>query len=566
MTVLLRVAVPFFLVISFLLPNHYYPWGSFYLEFSAFFFVVCLLSVFIIDNRLLRAPKLFLFLMALACIPSVQFISGNVLFYGDAVIASLFIFLFFISCILGYSIVSRSKSDTYVTGIALSLLVIGIASVWVSLVQWLGLGGGMWVHGIPVGGRPFGNLGQPNNYSTLIFFSYFSLYFLYEKKIFSNPSFLLVSVFLLFGIALGQSRTAWLVFLSLIFAVLISFIVFRAYSATRLIFLVFSVVLLYALSQSLEWMSQYLGLHNQLELRSQVRDVRFDMWQAFIVAIMDNPLSGFGWGQVSVAQLSVAEVYPQNGMTQYTHNLALDLMVWNGIPLGFMVLVLILILFMRAFLNSFSKQGFYFFAGLGALMVHSMLEYPYAYAYFLVLAGLFMGAGAVRCRQSELALALILRKYLEPINLLFRPRFEVGRLIVTPVIVVSLVGLGVIWHEYRLLEEDQRLLRFEVASIGTLRAAERAPDVTIINQLKAFLWVARTNPEEIISDDERELIHRVASRFPLPMPLLKRAQVVKAEAGIEKAIESIAPIRYLYGDGAYDAALLQLKRDYPAGS
>jgi hypothetical protein len=34
--------------IAFLLPNHYYPWGSFYLEFSAFFALFsALLKVFV---------------------------------------------------------------------------------------------------------------------------------------------------------------------------------------------------------------------------------------------------------------------------------------------------------------------------------------------------------------------------------------------------------------------------------------------------------------------------------------------------------------------------------------
>jgi len=558
MTIALRIALPFFLALSFLLPNHYYPWGSFYLEFSAFVFVVCLLSALAFDNVIIRTPVLLLFFAVLSCVPLMQFEFGSILFHGDAVVASFYIFIFFLTCILGYTVASSENSYSYIRGVAVCLLIIGILSVWISLIQWLGIYNGIWVHGIPSGGRPFGNLGQPNNYSTLIFFSYFSLYFLYEKRLFSKLSFLFVAAFLVLGLALGQSRTAWLVFGSLIFAVLLSFVFFQAYPKRRFFFLLFSAFTLYVLSILLEITSQNLGLHNQLEFRSQVRDVRIDMWQAFLASIIDNPIFGYGWGQVSVAQLSVFELYPQNGMTQYAHNLALDLMIWNGVPLGVLTLLIILMLFFRVFLNSFSRTGFYFFSGLGALMVHSMLEYPYAYAYFLVLAGLFFGAGSVRCNKSQAALALVLKQRIECLGYLFKREFEVGRLVIIPVIVIFFIGLGIIWHEYRLLEDDQRLLRFEAASIGTLRAAEKAPDVAVIDQLKGFLWVARTSSGDLLSGDEKQLVNSVALRYPMPMPLLKRAQIIESELGSEEAVVSLLPIKYIYGEASYESAVSQL--------
>lgn len=558
MTIALRIAIPFFLALSFLLPNHYYPWGSFYLEFSMFVSFVCLLSVLVIDNGVIRVPFFLCFLAVLSFVPLVQLLFGVILFHGDAVVSSIYIFTFFLACILGFNILSIGKPDLYVNGVAVCMLAIGVASVWVSLIQWLGTYNGILVHGIPSGGRPFGNLGQPNNYSTLIFFSYFSLYFLYEKRFFSSLSFVFVGAFLLFGLSLGQSRTAWLVFASLIFAVMLSFVVFRAYPKRRLVFLLFSILSLYVFSIVLEIISNYLNLHNQLEFRSQVRDVRIDMWQAFIASILDRPLLGFGWGQVSVAQLNAFEVYPQNGMTQYAHNLALDLMIWNGVPLGILALLIILALFFRVFLNSFSSTGFYFFSGLGALMVHSMLEYPYAYAYFLILAGLFFGAGYVPCSKSKEALTPVIRRRMEYQGSLLKQEFEVGRLVLIPVIVIFFIGLGVFWHEYRLLEEDQRLLRFEAASIGTLRAAEKAPDVTVINQLKGFLWVARTSSDDLLSDDEKQLVHSVALRYPMPMPLLKRAQVIESEIGSEDAVVSLRPIRHIYGEAAYRSAAAQL--------
>jgi hypothetical protein len=247
-------------------------------------------------------------------------------------------------------------------------------------------------------------------------------------------------------------------------------------------------------------------------------------------------------------------------MTQYTHNLALDLMIWNGIPLGLFALLLVITLFIRAYFRSSDESGFYFFTALSAILIHSMLEYPHAYAYFLILTGLFFGAGAFRGGSRDSLSNPIAKRIDRLIGVFFQRKIRVTRFTTAPVLIGSALLLSVVWYEYRLIEEDQRLLRFEAASVGTLKASQKAPDVTIIDQLQGFLWVARTHSFDRLASDERELIHAVAKRYPLPMPLLKRAQLMSVQGDTEGAVDSLAAIRPIYGEEAYKSTLNMLEK------
>jgi O-antigen ligase len=545
---------------SFLLPNHYYPWGSFYLEFCSYVFLFSIICLFLLKNKVFKSPSFSLkFFLAIIFFPLVQYFFGIIVFHGDAAVASAYVFAFLAAFIVGFSLCEDHQRLYYFNILSISLLLIGIISVWISLIQWLETYRGIWVHEMPRGGRPFGNLGQPNNYSTLIFISYFSAFYLYERKVLSIASFLVAAIFLLFGLALGQSRTAWVVLACLSFAALVSFFLFRHYPPRRLLFLLSSALGLFVFANLLEPISQYLGLHNELEVRARLQDVRLDMWQSFVLAIAERPFFGFGWGQVATAQLAVAESYPAVGMAQYSHNVFLDLLIWNGIPLGVAISVVILVLFLRAYLGSFSESGLYVFSCLGALLVHSMLEYPHAYAYFLILAGLFFGAGVYRCPQSESAIRKSFEGLYLRVSRLFAREVKINRSVLGVGVVISVAALALVWKEYRLLEEDQRLLRFEAASIGTLRAPEKAPDVFLLDQLRSFLWVARTSSDEELTAEEKQLIHSVAVRYPLPMPLLKRAYVIWEDYGLQEAMASMDPIKYLYGEQAFELAVREFR-------
>ena len=58
------------------------------------------------------------------------------------------------------------------------------------------------------------------------------------------------------------------------------------------------------------------------------------MWQQVWEAIWLQPWTGYGWNQVSNAQAAVVGHYPDSRLIEHSHSLPLDLLVWNGVPLG----------------------------------------------------------------------------------------------------------------------------------------------------------------------------------------------------------------------------------------
>ena len=86
-----------------------------------------------------------------------------------------------------------------------------ILSVGLATVQWLGIEGmNIFLLDMPAGGRPFANLGQPNNFCTLCFLGCASVLYFYERGMLRGAAFWLAWCWLSFGMALSQSRTGWL--------------------------------------------------------------------------------------------------------------------------------------------------------------------------------------------------------------------------------------------------------------------------------------------------------------------------------------------------------------------
>ncbi|MBZ0333192.1 PglL family O-oligosaccharyltransferase [Marinobacter sp. AL4B] len=423
---------------------------------------------------------------------------------------------------------------------------------------------------MPAGARPYANLAQPNNFSSLIWLSLFSLYYIYERNRIGLIGLLFGGIFLVSGAALAQSRTSWVVFSVLIVVALIHWVMFRRYKWERFVFLLLSVVAFYFVSLALIITKSFLFGDGGQVLRTGFGDIRTDMWMSFLVAIIERPWIGYGWGQVSLAQLAVENMYPAVGLTQYSHNLFLDLLIWNGIPLGLTLFVLLNLLWGKLFFVASSSKGFYSLCCFSVILIHGLLEYPHAYSYFLLLAGFFIGISA-RDRIDSGQLRFADRRWHALISCLngwVEKCFKVPKH-VSGVFVFLFSGiLAISWWDYRVLEEDHRLLRFEIASIGTLKAERKAPDVVIFDQLQSFIWVARTQSFNALTANERGKIENVARRYALPMPLYKLAKLSMAENDPEKAAKALKTISYLHGGEAYSSAVnafYEVKVDSAAG-
>lgn len=532
------------LLASFVLPNHYVPWVSFYHESAAFLAGLLLIAALLLPVRpraQLQVPASYLLLVLLACVPFAQYVGGLLYFLGDALVSATYILFFLAMLIVGYNLAQgRQAQPQLLQGLAAVLIVAGVISTWLALYQWLMQPGTLWVADLRPGGRPYANLAQPNHLAALLALALAGVLFLYEKHLLHRVSTGLLAVLFLFVIALSQSRAPWL--MAVFFVVLWWW---KNTDNTRRLGsgMAVSWVALYA---GFVWLvpelSEWLDLEKLTSLaeRAQAHS-RWPLYSQFVHAIANGPLWGYGWQQASMAQLAAVPFFadlPRFEYTEYTHNVFLDLLVWNGPVLGAVIILLVGGYLLRlAFLARTTEQLFAVLAT-GCFLVHALLEYPHAYAYFLLPVGLLVGSlqASVPCRVWPV------------------PRRAVM------LFLAAATGLyAAIWHDYRAIEEDFRLLRFEKGGIGTLRAEQPAPDVLLLDQLQAFTWHARVPVTAGLSEQELARHAQVARRYPQGPSMYKQVLLLAYNGRIEDAYQQLQILRRLHGEKLYARAIHELE-------
>ncbi|WP_168408055.1 O-antigen ligase family protein [Acinetobacter indicus] len=366
--------------LSYLNPNSFLPWPNFFQDaFSILGLLIFTIYIFR-KNKLLKIHKKLIYIYA--CVLSFlgfQFYCGLYFFYQDLYIFFIYFSLFFLSFILGLNI----KEEVY--KLMYFFLVIGVISVFIQILQWLDFKS-IFIRDL-VGFRPYANIGQPNQLATLLFFSLFSGLYLFLDGRLKMGIYWVVSIFLTFGIALTFSRTSWLVFF-IIF--IISIIRFRL----RLYKIIIPISFIYVFQIFLlKYINIFLdiNLNSLSEYREGTDPIRLKIWFQLIEVIKESPWIGYGVNQTSIAQTKLSSTYPVAIWVEYAHNIVIDIIIWFGIPFGVLILYFLTKLFLIALLKISSDKVYCIFFILNSFAVHSLLEYPFAYAYFIIPFGLFMG-------------------------------------------------------------------------------------------------------------------------------------------------------------------------------
>jgi hypothetical protein len=526
------------LLISWLLPNHYFPWATASSEFAAFF--AALLMLPLILTKPIQVNKTVALFVLLATIPLIQYATGIIYFWGDALIASAYLLGLATMILVGHNLASNKEMTVNAYRMLAYLFIAGsILSVGLALTQWLILTGNVyWIADMPPDGRPFANLGQPNMLASLLCMGIASTIYLFEKRRISLFTAAILGVYLLFGVALTQSRTPWL---GAIFV-----LVWWAWKARDLsprlsVKAILGWIGVYAIFViSIPSISGFLGGAVAHLRESDSSLERLQIWQQLGTAVLNGPLWGYGWNQVSVAQITIANLVPSISQTEHSHNILLDLIVWNGPILGGLLIIVIATWLLRMAWRLRSMDSVFGMMAVGFLLIHAMLEFPLEYAYFLLPAGLIIGMVETDQLPSRTLT-------------LPRPIFAL-------IIVAAGFGYATIWQEYRLIEDDSRLLRFEMAHVGTLRAKQAAPDVKELTQLREYTRMARTPPTNHMTTAQLEQLHQVALRFPTKLALYRYNLALALNHQPNAQLE-LDRTQGMYGSKVYQQTMKQLAED-----
>lgn len=510
-------------LIGWIQSDHFPPWTSFHSEVPAFLASclglyacwhawrsrrqVCLSEAGAGD---VIVPPALLLPAGLLCLAVIQWCAGLVPYGGDVLVTAIYLFVFAAAWFWGYQWARTAKRGLLIA-ICTLLCVGGMVTALQVLAQWLQvephLGG--WIMDGRMDTRPAGNMGQPNQSATLLVMSSVAAAILCRYGYFRLPFLVLLLTLLGWTTILTQSRTALL-------SVLVVAVLYWWWAADeparwreR-----FKVVLwLMALAgaawgfQQLTWTVSKAGIGANNMVAASGRPL---LWEQLSAGLMESPWWGYGWLQVSTAQQAGALSVSGIEQTNYAHNAVLDLFIFTGLPVGFLVLTIaIWWLAQRIAVIRASPEACMAGFLLVPFLVHSMLELPHAYSFFLLLAGVLLG-GMDCCTLREGVRGFRLH----------------GHLVLLGAVVWGAV-LGYTAYEYLLAEEDYRVNRFENRRLGETPSDYRPPDLVMLTQLEELLRAMRLRAQPSMASEDLDLLSRVSRRYTWA-PLLYRTALAQA--------------------------------------
>lgn len=517
----------FCLVLSWLIPTHFLPWASFYNEYAAF---VALVLLWLAKAREGKAFSLFLIIgLALIFFILLQYFLGVYFFYGDAVMAVLYI----LGACAAYQIgLSCGDRQALVNSLAWLLVCGGLISALIGIVQWLELGS-QWLVTPPYG-RSGGNLAQPNNYASLLFWSGCALSFLYLHQAVTLKTFIFLALVLTFGITVSGSRTPLLQ--SLFFVALFVWGVRKGILRLTNAGILLPVLLFFIWYLSFPFIDAWLFFTDvgQLGVIERSYSNRIAIWSSLWPSITNSPLLGYGVGHVSVAQFTFLLDFDRKvEFVEHSHNVLMDIVIWFG-PLFGVALIGILIYWIgRQLWRAKTKESWFLLACIGSLVIHSLVEYPIAYAYFLLPFSLMLGLldnGSVR------SVRLVGYRYFYSCTLL----------------VLSTVILLQVWKEYRALEENHRLMRAQNLGLIKDQKLQLYGNSRLLDGKHEYILFAREKAHQGIPSTRLQWMKKITYRYPHSAAIYRYSVALALNGRTEEAADELRKIRYYYGDKKYE--------------
>ncbi len=307
--------------------------------------------------------------------------------------------------VTGAAAAHRAASAATLQGLALGLLVAGLLGSGVALLQVFAPG---WTDGNLVAhsgivGRAVGNLRQPNHLGSLLLWALVGAALLLAQRRLPRGPAWAASALMVLAIELTASRTGAL---GLGLLLLWGAVDKRLGRPARL--LLAALPLLYGLAYvGMGWWGdlshQALGAGARVATEVGVApgadspNSRLNIWRNTLDLIAAQPWTGVGFGEFNLAWTLTAFPHRPTAFFDHTHSLPLQLAVELGLPAAAAVLLALAIALWQAGQRAWQGAGQAGQAARAAwvlvllVLLHSAVEYPLWYAYFLLPAALAWG-------------------------------------------------------------------------------------------------------------------------------------------------------------------------------
>ncbi len=390
-------------VLPFLYYNHAYPITTFYQEWGAALLGLCAMPL-LLGRRYWQQPEIprvILLPLGLLLLLLLQYLLGKIPSLEQVLLFSMYFLWMALLVMLG----QRLRSE-----LGLPLLAAVLAGFLVLGAELSALAGFVqhyrWhsflsaVVTVKNAAAVYGNIAQPNHYANYIVLGLVSLGLLHVRYSLRIWQMSLLAAPLLFVLVLSGSRSAWLY---LLFLIGISYLWQRRDKAILpflryAVLLLASFILMHFIVQMPMLMPQS-GLITSAgrmygDVSSGGGSIRLYLWKESWLIFMHFPILGAGFGQFAWQHFQLApEIQDINisGLYNNAHNLVMQLAAETGLA-GLSILFGSLILWARrAWCEHHTVEHWWGYALLAVLAIHSLLEYPLWYGYFIGIAAFLLG-------------------------------------------------------------------------------------------------------------------------------------------------------------------------------
>lgn len=530
--------------ISWLVPHHLPPWWAFHTEAPAFAATVLIALLLAFKNAPLRVRTVAWVLGGLAAFAWVQWAFGLISYAGDAWIVACYLGVFLFAWHWVDGLEGDAAPSRLLTQLQVLLVVVGLCVALQTMAQTLAVhtAFGDWVLEPLPGGRARGNLGQPNQAATTLVLAAAAATGLFATRYLSSWSLGAVLTLLALALTTTQSRTG------VLSGTCLGLLVYWFGRGSRLpcvyrlgalawVGSLWGLAWLYAASPS-GVSGGALGVGDLAE-----QGTRPVLWAQFGLAVIERPWFGWGWLQVPAAQQFGALSVPSIEQANFTHNFVIDTLVMLGLPIGGGLLVTFAVwLWMRWRTVRGSRHLVWTYALLLPLGVHSLLEYPHAYAYFVVVAGAIFGVIDASSPAQ-----------VQPSGVLM------GRLSLVALTGVWIGLVATITYEYIVAEEDYRVNRFENRRIGDVSADYVVPRLYLLTQTSELLRAMRLRAAPQMTEEDLSMLLRTSKRYTWAPLLFRTALACALNERPEDAYDRLLVIKQLFEPSVYSEAVYSLR-------
>lgn len=320
-------------------------------------------------------------------------------------LSQFFIYFLYAGNFLIFYIVGNSNAGIYkkkliIEAVAGGFFIAGALTTLLIFYQWLGYANhedsmNIWVYPA-IDSRLSGNIAQANHAATLLIMSICAaFYFLYERKYYI--ALILYITLSVLATSLTGSRTGYI---SLFFVGVYLF--YFSSGGYERIWAFFPLLLLiifnstYSLWENFSPLS-FTGLNSR-----GLESGRYLLWKMAIDAIKESWIFGYGAENIIFAykqQMPNHLFFFERSFVASSHNILMDMALRFGAIFLLLSLAVGLFLLKDVLLKKNDKYAIYCYLLCTPVFVHSLLEYPLNYAYFLLPVAILLGSA--RCRPNK---------------------------------------------------------------------------------------------------------------------------------------------------------------------